>query len=58
MSPHVPAIFDIWDHPYAFNVRIANTDGSFTDVILHLMVSAAHVTIQLPLCVVIFAEFC
>jgi hypothetical protein len=39
---------DFTNKPFGFKVRVVDTDGSFTDVILHLMISAANVQTALP----------
>ena len=39
---------DFSQKPFGLVVRVEDTDGSFTEATLHLMVSAAHVTVDLP----------
>ena len=45
---HVAPELDITSKPFGFYIRLEDTDGSFTDATLHLMISAAHVTVELP----------
>jgi hypothetical protein len=39
---------DFAQRPFGLIARIQDEDGSFTDATMHLMISAAHVTVDLP----------